>query len=82
MVSLNLQIGIKYILLALIFLGVTDDIDRQLVEISMKLGEMAISMRNNEQAVNYYKEGLTVSPNNVSILVALAKIYMQVTFGK
>lgn len=48
-----------------------------LVEISMKLGEMAISMKNNEQAINYYKEGLDVSPNNINIMVALAKLYMQ-----
>ncbi|XP_019763181.2 tetratricopeptide repeat protein 21B isoform X1 [Dendroctonus ponderosae] len=58
----------------------SEEIDRQLVDISLKLGEMAISMKSNEQAVSYYKEGLTVSPNNTSILVALAKLYMQMNY--
>ena len=29
----------------------------------------------------YYKEGLTVSPNNQKVLAALAKLYMQVHFN-
>lgn len=62
-----------------LFAVASDGIDRQLVDISLKLGDMAISMKNNEQAVSYYKDGLTVSPNNTSILVALAKLYMQVS---
>lgn len=57
--------------------GTTDDVDRQLVDTSLKLGEMAVSMKNKDQAVSYYKEGLVISPNNVLILVALAKLYMQ-----
>lgn len=57
--------------------GTTDDVDRQLVDISLKLGEMAVLTKNKEQAVTYYKEGLVISPNNVPILVALAKLYMQ-----
>ncbi|CAG9772405.1 unnamed protein product [Ceutorhynchus assimilis] len=60
--------------------GSTDEIDKQLINISMKLGEMAIAMKNNDQAINYYKDGLNVSPNNISILVALAKLYMQMNY--
>ncbi|KAJ8985639.1 hypothetical protein NQ317_015135 [Molorchus minor] len=51
-----------------------------LINISMKLGEMASALKNNEQAINYYKEGLEVSPNNTSILAALAKLYMQMNY--
>ncbi|XP_050293241.1 tetratricopeptide repeat protein 21B-like [Anthonomus grandis grandis] len=58
----------------------SEEIDEELVGISMKLGEMAVAMKNNEQAVNYYKEGLHVSPNNVALLVALAKLYMQMNY--
>ncbi|XP_066149408.1 tetratricopeptide repeat protein 21B-like [Euwallacea fornicatus] len=57
--------------------GTLSDVDNQLVTISIKLGELAISIKNKEQAVNYYKEGLAVSPNNTPILVALARLYMQ-----
>lgn len=57
--------------------GTTDDVDRQLVDISLKLGVMAVLTKNKEQAVTYYKEGLVISPNNIPILVALAKLYMQ-----
>lgn len=62
-----------------IILGSPENEVELLVNISMKLGEMAISVKNNEQAINYYKEGLDVSPNNINILVALAKLYMQVS---
>ncbi|KAL1513227.1 hypothetical protein ABEB36_002663 [Hypothenemus hampei] len=57
-----------------------EDTNQQLVALSMKLGEIAIAMKNKEQAVNYYKEGLAVSPNNIIILVAMAKIYMQMNY--
>lgn len=36
--------------------------------------------KNSEQAVNYYKEGLQISPNNIKILVALANLYMQINY--
>nr|CAH7760444.1 unnamed protein product [Callosobruchus chinensis] len=51
-----------------------------IVDISVKLGDMAMSLKHNEQAINYYKEGLDVSPNNVAILTALAKLYMQMNY--
>ncbi|XP_060525880.1 tetratricopeptide repeat protein 21B-like isoform X2 [Cylas formicarius] len=51
-----------------------------LVDIALKLADTAISLKNHEQAVNYYKESLTVSPNNISILVALARQYMQMNY--
>ncbi|KAF7266424.1 hypothetical protein GWI33_020255 [Rhynchophorus ferrugineus] len=60
--------------------GDTDAIDQTLISLSTKLGEMALSMKNTEQAVNYYKEGLAVSPNNISVLTALAKLYMQTNY--
>lgn len=46
----------------------------------MKLGEISILLKNNEQAVNFYKEGLQTSPNNVRVLCALAKLYMQMNY--
>lgn len=47
----------------------------------MKLAELSSTLRNNENAVMYYKEGLSVSPNNQKVLAALAKLYMQVYFN-
>ncbi|XP_030747713.1 tetratricopeptide repeat protein 21B-like [Sitophilus oryzae] len=60
--------------------GNTEEVDQILVTLSTKLGEMALSMKNSEQAVNYYKDGLLVSPNNVSLLTSLAKLYMQTNY--
>lgn len=51
-----------------------------LVEICLKLGHIATSLKNTDQAINFYKEGLQTSPNNTQILVALAKLYMQMNF--
>lgn len=48
------------------------------VDIAMKMGELAILLKSNEQAINFYKEGLSVSPDNITILVAIGKLYMQV----
>ncbi|KAG5885606.1 hypothetical protein JTB14_024787 [Gonioctena quinquepunctata] len=53
---------------------------KTLIGISIKLGEMAIALRSNEQAINFYKEGIEISPNNTVILVALAKLYMQMNY--
>lgn len=56
----------------------------EIVETASKLAELSISIKNTDDAVNFYKECLNVSPNNVNIMVSLAKLYMQVSisFGK
>ncbi|CAH0554061.1 unnamed protein product [Brassicogethes aeneus] len=51
-----------------------------IVETALKLADLSISIKNNDDAVNFYKEGLDVSPNNIGILVNLAKLYMQMNF--
>lgn len=48
--------------------------------ICLRLGNLAILLKNNEKAVNFYKEGLQIFPNNVQILVALSKLYMQMNY--
>lgn len=53
---------------------------RKLITISLKLGEIAMMLKNSEQAVDFYKEGLKIFPNNIQILVALAKLYMQMNY--
>ncbi|XP_065169369.1 tetratricopeptide repeat protein 21B-like [Atheta coriaria] len=54
----------------------TEEIDL-LVNFNVKLAEIAVSTRDNGQAINYYKDALAVSPTNHKILAALAKLYMQ-----
>lgn len=39
---------------------------------------MSIQNKDNDVAINYYKEACEVTPENVSILGALAKLYIQV----
>ncbi|CAH1154815.1 unnamed protein product, partial [Phaedon cochleariae] len=60
--------------------GSAEEETQVLVDICVKLGEMAIVLKNNEQAISFYKEGLQVSPDNKTILVALAKLYMQINY--
>ncbi|XP_045469443.1 tetratricopeptide repeat protein 21B-like [Harmonia axyridis] len=48
-----------------------------LVSIYTKLAEMSIQNKDNDEAINYYKEACEVQPENVSILGALAKLYIQ-----
>lgn len=48
------------------------------VEISTKLAELSKGLRENEVAINHYKDALKLSGNNIKILIALAKQYMQV----
>ncbi|CAH1164953.1 unnamed protein product [Phyllotreta striolata] len=59
-----------------------DDVEEEknivLDELSVKLGEMALMTNKTDQAINFYKEGLDMMPNNINVLVALAKAYMQV----
>ncbi|KAJ8941157.1 hypothetical protein NQ318_004277 [Aromia moschata] len=70
----------KRFLLTMGFSDVPESEIKTLIDISLKLGEMAMSQKNNEQAVNYYKEGLEVSPHSTSLMVALAKLYMQMNY--
>lgn len=56
----------------------TEDKNVILLELPVKLGEMALMTNKTEQAITFYKEGLEMTPNNINILVALAKAYMQV----
>uniref|UniRef100_T1GGC8 Tetratricopeptide repeat protein 21A/21B fourth ARM domain-containing protein n=1 Tax=Megaselia scalaris TaxID=36166 RepID=T1GGC8_MEGSC len=41
------------------------------------LAEQSISLRENEQALQYYKEALKFSPEDVQILCSLGRLYMQ-----
>ncbi|KRT82678.1 Anaphase-promoting complex subunit 3 protein [Oryctes borbonicus] len=47
------------------------------VDLFVKMSEISISLRGLDQAVEYYKQALNVSPNNCKVLVCLAKLYMQ-----
>lgn len=44
------------------------------------MGNLAILLKNHEKAVNFYKEGLHCFPNNVQVLAALSKLYMQMNY--
>lgn len=51
------------------------------MEISIKLAELSKGLRENELAINHYKDALKLSVNNVKSLIALAKQYMQVIYN-
>ncbi|KAJ8937364.1 hypothetical protein NQ314_011910 [Rhamnusium bicolor] len=59
-----------------------------LSQIQEKSGNTVYAMKSlkdamdnqNRVPINYYKEGLEVSPNNASVMVALAKLYMQMNY--
>lgn len=51
-----------------------------LIQLNMKLGELASGFRDHEKAINHYKDALTVSNDNPKILAALAKLYMQINY--
>lgn len=59
-------------------LGTAGEQIRTSVEICTRMAELCISMRDNEKATHFYKEALALSPSNSEILVALAKLYLQV----
>lgn len=60
--------------------GISEDVIKTSVEISMKLAELSTATREFEQAINHYKDALFISPDNPSILAALAKLYMQMNY--
>jgi tetratricopeptide repeat protein 21B len=41
------------------------------------MAEQSISLRDNEQAIHHYKEAIRYSPQDLVIISALAKLYMQ-----
>lgn len=43
------------------------------------MAEQSISLRDNQQAIIHYQEALKHSPNDLQIMTALAKLYMQVS---
>lgn len=51
----------------------------KLVEINAKLAQLCVRLKDYEQAVNHYKDGLAVAPDDVETLEQLAKLYMQVS---
>lgn len=42
------------------------------------MAEQSISLRDNQQAIVHYHEALKYSPNDLKIMTALARLYMQV----
>lgn len=42
------------------------------------MAEQSIMLRDNHQAINHYKEALKYSPDDIKIVTALARLYMQV----
>lgn len=63
-------------------LDVPDDEIKLLVDIGVKLAEIAATLKDNDKAVQFYKDALEICPKNTEILTALAKLYMQVIFLK
>lgn len=42
------------------------------------MAEQSISLRDNQQAIIHYHEALKYSPNDMKVMTALARLYMQV----
>lgn len=42
------------------------------------MAEQSISLRDNQQAIQQYKEALKFSDNDVVIMAAIARLHMQV----
>lgn len=49
-----------------------------MVDIDLKLAELCVLSKEYEQAVDHYKDALSVVANDVKTLELLAKLYMQV----
>lgn len=52
---------------------------KRLIDIYSKLADLSIALKDNEQAIQHYKDALFVAPNDLKIMARLAKIYMQVS---
>jgi len=42
------------------------------------MAEQSINLRDNEQAIHHYKEALKYAHQDIAILAALARLYLQV----
>lgn len=42
------------------------------------MAEQAVSLRDNDQAIQHYKDALKSTPDDLIIMAALARLYMQV----
>uniref|UniRef100_A0A336M386 CSON011277 protein n=1 Tax=Culicoides sonorensis TaxID=179676 RepID=A0A336M386_CULSO len=51
---------------------------RVLSKICVLMAEQSISLRDNVQAIHHYKEALRFSPQDLTIMAALARLHMQV----
>ncbi|XP_055680428.1 tetratricopeptide repeat protein 21B-like [Lutzomyia longipalpis] len=51
---------------------------RILSRICVLMAEQSIHLRDNDQAVHHYKEALKFSPQDITILASIARLYMQV----
>lgn len=49
-----------------------------LTQICLYIADHATSLREFDQAIDYYKEALSYKPNDITALLSLAKLYMQV----
>ncbi|XP_058826203.1 tetratricopeptide repeat protein 21B-like [Topomyia yanbarensis] len=52
--------------------------NKTLVRICVLMAEQSIALRDNDQAIHHYKEALKLTPDDTSLLAALARSYMQV----
>lgn len=48
-----------------------------LFRICCLLAEQSVNLRENDQAIQYYKEAIKYAPSDVVVMGALAKLYMQ-----
>ncbi|XP_055902735.1 tetratricopeptide repeat protein 21B-like [Eupeodes corollae] len=48
-----------------------------LIKICLLIAEQSISLRENDQAVKVFKESLKYSPNDITIMAALARLHLQ-----
>ena len=51
---------------------------KSLTQICLYMAEHATALREFDQAIDYYKEALSYKPNDITALLSLAKLYMQV----
>lgn len=51
---------------------------RLLSKICVLMAEQSISLRDNVQAIHHYKEALRFSPQDLTIMAALARLHMQI----
>lgn len=52
---------------------------KKLLNINSKLAQLCINLKDYEQAINHYKDALSVTQDDLEILEQLARLYMQVS---